>query len=123
MVYGWSKINSNKNLLLKLIGLVSINFIIAAFMYWSIIQSVNLTISFPALLLFTVLGSLAIFINITPANLGVKEAIYLFSAAVLGFSVNDILLIALVDRGVQFAVLFVLWIFASRLREKVVPTD
>ena len=123
VVYGWSKINSNKNLLLKLIGLVSINFIIAAFMYWSIIQSVNLTISFPALLLFTVLGSLAIFINITPANLGVKEAIYLFSAAVLGFSVNDILLIALVDRGVQFAVLFVLWIFASRLREKVVPTD
>ncbi|MEX0881685.1 MAG: lysylphosphatidylglycerol synthase transmembrane domain-containing protein [Candidatus Saccharimonadales bacterium] len=118
VIYGWSKIVSNKWLILRLISLVSANFLLATFMYWAIIESVHLSIGIPELLLFTVLGSLTIFINITPANLGVKEAIYLFSSSVLGFSVSDILLIAIVDRGVQFTVLFTLWIVSLRLKAK-----
>ncbi|MDP4038666.1 MAG: lysylphosphatidylglycerol synthase transmembrane domain-containing protein [bacterium] len=118
VVYGWSKITSDKKLMFRLIGLVSLNFLLAAFIYWAIIKSVHLDIGLPSLLLFTVLGSLAIFINITPANLGVKEAIYLFSSSVLGFSVSEILLIVLVERGVQFSILFVLWLFTTTTRTK-----
>jgi uncharacterized membrane protein YbhN (UPF0104 family) len=113
-IYGWGKISSDKMLVLKLLGITTFNLLISAIMYWAIITSVHLSIGLPELLLFTVLGTLTIFINITPANLGIKEAIYIFSASVLDFSVSQILLIALVDRGVQFSVLFLLWVFSKK---------
>lgn len=117
-INGWSKIVSNKKLMVKLLILTCVNLALTAFIYWAIIQSIGLSIKLPALLLFSVLGSLSIFVNITPANLGIKEAIYIFSATILGFSVGEMILIALVDRGVQFTVLLVLWLFVTTTRAK-----
>ena len=118
VVNGWSKIVSDKKLMLRLLSLTFVNLALAVIIYWSIVQSVDLSISLPALLLISVLGSLSIFVNITPANLGIKEAIYIFSAGILGFSIGEMILIALVDRGVQFSVLLALWLFASKLKVK-----
>ena len=118
VINGWSRIASNKELILKLLGLTCANLALTVVIYWAVIHSVGLNATLPALLLLSVLGSLSIFVNITPANLGVKEAIYIFSAGVLGFSVGEMVLIALVDRGVQFTVLLILWLFASRVQAK-----
>jgi uncharacterized protein (TIRG00374 family) len=113
---GWNHIISHRKLLIQLVLITLTNLSLTVFITWTIIQSLHLSIGFASLLLFSVLGSLSLFINITPANLGIKEAIYLFSAAVLGFSVSQVLSIALIDRGVQFMVLLILWLLFSKYR-------
>lgn len=116
MAAGWNKIVSNKQLLIRLLSITMFNFLISIIVAKLEISALHLSVSFPALLLFSVLGSLSLFINITPANLGVKEAIYLFSSAVIGLTAPQILSIALIDRGVLFAVLFCLWLYFSKYK-------
>ncbi|MDQ3075862.1 MAG: flippase-like domain-containing protein [bacterium] len=112
---GWNRIVENKKLLLQLILLSTFNLSVTIFISWLEIKALHLSISLPSLLLFSVLGSLSLFVNITPANLGVKEAIFIFSGSVIGFSTSEILSIALVDRGILFLVLFVSWLLMPRL--------
>jgi len=114
---GWNRIASNKTLLLKLLGITVVNFLLSITAAKLIISSLGLTIGTSALILFTVLGSLSLFVNITPANLGVKELIYIFSLGVIGFSVDQILMIALIDRGVLFIILLVSWISLGGLKK------
>lgn len=122
---GWNRITSNKKMMVRLFSLTLINASLALLTIWLIIKALHLSATFPELLLFSVLGTLSLFINITPANLGVKEAIYLFSSSVLGFSTAQILSIALIDRGVLFIVLLVLWLLSSKMkaRENLKITD
>lgn len=114
VVNGWASIVKEKRLVVKLTGLTLLNVISTIVLMGVIIGSLHFHISTAGLVLFSVLSSLSLFINITPANLGVKEAIYLFSASVLGFSTSQILSIALIDRGVFFGVLLLLWIASSK---------
>ncbi len=111
---GWNHIISHKKLLLGLSTVTAINLVLTILVTWLIILSLHLHAGFSVLLLFSVLGSLSLFINVTPANLGIKEAIYIFSGSVLGFSVAQIVLIALIDRGVTFLVLAVAWLTSGR---------
>jgi uncharacterized membrane protein YbhN (UPF0104 family) len=116
MLEGWNGIVANRKLMAKLTSLIVINFAMAMFVAKTEIVALHLTISFSALMLFSVLGSLSLFVSITPANLGVKEAIYIFSAHVIGFSTSQILSIALIDRGVLFITLVVLWLYSSKTK-------
>lgn len=122
---GWNHIISHKKLMLQLVMLTTINFLLTVGITYTIIRALQFSISAGPLILFSVLGSLSLFINITPANLGVKEAIYLFSSKVLGFSTAQILSIALIDRGVMFLLLFLLWLGTQGMRrrpaEEIVP--
>lgn len=111
---GWSRISESPWLVMQMAGVVLLNFFISVFITFVIISSLNLSIDLPRLILFGAIGSLGMFLNITPANLGVKEAIYVFSTSVIGLSVNQVLLIALIDRGVQFVVLLLLWLLVAR---------
>ncbi len=111
---GWNRITSNKRLMLQLIGLTVFNLLLVMGITLAIIHSLHLSIGFAQLLLMSVLSFLSLFINITPANLGIKEAIYIFSSTVIGFSVSQILLIALIDRGVLFVVLASSWLLFGR---------
>ncbi len=107
---GWDLILANKKIASKLMLLVIfITFLMVIGMY-CIVSSLGLDISIPSLVLFSVLGSLSVFINITPGNLGVKEAVYIACSAVIGLTTPQILSIALVDRAVMFIVLFLLWV-------------
>ncbi len=114
MVSGWNRIITDKKLLRRLILITAFNFLMSLAVAKLEINALHFTVSFPALILFSVLGSLSLFVNITPANLGVKEAIYLFSSSVIGLSAPQILSVALIDRGVLFTILFMLWLLLAR---------
>ena len=116
VMQGWNHIISHKKLLGQLIVLTFVGLLINIVNNYLIIHTLKLHITLAPLLLLSVLGSLSLFINITPANLGVKEAIYLFSSSVIGFSTPQILSIALVDRVVLFSVLFCLWLYFSKYK-------
>lgn len=121
VMQGWNHIISHKRLLAQLIILTFVGLLINIVNNFLIIHTLNLHITLAPLLLLSVLGSLSLFINITPANLGVKEAIYLFSSSVIGFSTPQILSIALVDRVVVFGVLFCLWLYFSKYKHVNAP--
>ena len=118
VLYGWNHIVSHRKLVIQLLGLTFAGLVLTATMTWMIIHSIHLNVSFAPLILFSVLSSLSLFINLTPANLGVKEAIYLFSSSVLGYTISQIVLIALVDRAVLFLVLMAMWGLSSKMRSK-----
>ncbi len=113
---GWRHIVSHKILMLQLIALTTFNLFIVMVINFTIIKSLHFSITLAPLILFSVLGSMSLFINITPANLGVKEAVYLFSSTILGFSTAQILAIALIDRGCVFLVLGSLWVVSNKLK-------
>jgi len=116
---GWNHIVSHKKLMLQLTTLTLLNLALTVLITLAIIKSLHLEITFAPLLLFSVLGSLSLFINITPANLGIKEAIYLFSSSILGFSTAQILSIALIDRSVLFLTLTLLWLTIPSIKKTV----
>lgn len=114
MTEGWSRIVKNKRLLMHLTVLVTIQLVLTIIIGWLEISSLNIVIGFPELLLFSVLGSMSIFISLTPGNLGVKEGIYILTASVIGLTTPQIVSIALIDRGILFGTLFVLWLIFGR---------
>lgn len=113
---GWQASVAKPKLLIQLLLLVFASFGITVLITATIVASLGLTISLPKLILFGAIGSLSLFLNFTPANLGIKEAIYLFSNSVIGFSTSQILLIALIDRGVLFFTLLLAWILSLRAK-------
>ena len=114
MTAGWNRIVRDRRLLFHLTGLITIQLGLTLAIGWLEFSSLNIAIGFPELLLFSVLGSLSIFVSLTPANLGVKEGIYLLTASVIGITTPQIVSIALIDRGILFGTLFLLWLVLGR---------
>lgn len=104
---GWERITNDKKLLGQLAAITTSQLFLTVGITWLIIHSLHLSAELGALLLFAVISSLSLFLNITPANLGIKEALYIFWGGVLGFSATQIISIALIDRGVMFIIMLV----------------
>jgi uncharacterized protein (TIRG00374 family) len=111
---GWRLILTNKKLMLGLFGLMIANTALLILSTYFIMSAIGIQLSVASLVLFSALGSLSVFINITPGNLGVKEAIYIIFSTVIGLTTAQILSAALIDRVVLFTVIFLLWLVYGR---------
>lgn len=118
MSVGWRRIIEDRTLLMHLSLLVLAQMILTILIAWFELLSLSISIGLGQLLLFSVLGSLSIFVSLTPANIGVKEAVYVITATIIGLSTPQILSLALIDRGILFITLAVVW--AAIGREKTV---
>jgi uncharacterized membrane protein YbhN (UPF0104 family) len=63
--------------------------------------------------IFTAIGTLSFLISITPAALGIKESLLMFSSRFLGITPSQALAVSLLDRSVNVAVLCLFFSFAS----------
>ncbi len=115
---GWDIIKKDTRLLLKLIFVTALSFATSCFITKVIALSLGIGITLPEVVLMSAIGSLSFVINITPANIGIKEAVYVFSATVLGLSGPEVLSIALVDRGVLFFIMLAMWAATAKTRNK-----
>ena len=68
----------------------------------------GIEIDFVKTLFLSSIGLLGLIISITPAGLGIQEAVAVFSASTIGISPVESLSVALLGRGVSVVVLFVL---------------
>jgi uncharacterized membrane protein YbhN (UPF0104 family) len=68
----------------------------------------GITVSYYSCLLLVSIGIFGLIIAVTPAGLGISEAILVFSAATIGITPTESLSVALLGRAVSFVVLFVL---------------
>ena len=102
---GWIVIKKDRMLLANL-GLLSFTgYAVKSLQLFFAYKALSLNVNFLATSLLSVLIVFSIFVNITPANLGVQEAIVSFFSALFGMGFNEGLLAALLLRmTVMFAV-------------------
>jgi uncharacterized protein (TIRG00374 family) len=129
IIEGWLLIVRDKRLITRLLGLTVVGFPLLLLTIYLVLSSIGLHVSFSGLLLLAALSSLSVFINVTPGNIGIKEAVFIFSSQAIGLTTPEILSYSLIDRGVLFIVLFFGWIFihthrnlTSKVLKDVEPT-
>ena len=114
MSAGWQAVAKDRGLFAGLTVLVIVQLGITTGILHFEFLALGLSVSFAGLLFLSVLSALSVFINITPANLGVKEGAYILSTSIVGLSSSQILAVAVVDRGALFATLGVLWLLLAK---------
>lgn len=112
---GWLLIKHDKKLLTKLISYTLINIILNALAFWVACSALGFTISLFASVIISLVAAFSIVIKITPANLGIHEAIIGFSAPLVGIGAGEGLMTALVIRGTGIIVIFLLGTLFSYL--------
>lgn len=105
---GWSIIKKRPRVIIALCVISIIQLLISALMLKLQFSVFGFQISFIEALFISSIGSLSLIISITPAGLGINEAITVFSALTLGISPTQSLSAALLGRAIQIIVLFIL---------------
>ena len=108
VINGWHLIKSNIKLVSTISILTIIQILIASYMLQLQFQVFGIEISFMKCLFLSSIGSLSILIAITPANLGIAEAVTVFSALTIGISAAESLSAAILGRLIQTVILFIL---------------
>ncbi len=106
---GWNIITEHKTLMWKLMSVTLGNFLITMIIVKLATTSLGFSIGFWPLVLYTALGALSLLLNVTPGSIGIREAIFIFSSAVLGLTTPQIFSISIVQNGVLFFVLLGAW--------------
>jgi len=117
MTTGWNRIVRNSRLLMHLCLVIIIQIMLSFCVAWLELRALSIRIGWAEIMLLSILGSMSIFVSITPANIGVKELIFIFTATTIGLTTPDILSVSIIDRGVLFSTLVILWIFFGRNKE------
>ncbi len=108
VVNGWHLIRGNLRVVLVILVLSVVQLLILAALLKLQFLVFGIEVSYAACLLLVSVGILGLIISITPAGLGISEAILVFSAATIGISPAQSLSVALLGRAVSVVVLFVL---------------
>jgi uncharacterized protein (TIRG00374 family) len=108
VINGWHILKRDKKLLTNVSFLIFIKLLIASIMLFLQFKIFGLGITYIKTIFLTAIGNLGILINITPAGLGINEAITVFSALTIGITAVESLSAAIFGRLVVTLVLFIL---------------
>lgn len=108
VVEGWNMIRTDKASLISLMLLDLLSVFIFSMRYYIAFRAFSLNISFFYCLMLAPLSILSTFISITPAGLGVREAVIGFSSKLLGTGLNPGMYVASLDRAVVMFWIFIL---------------
>lgn len=111
-------ISRNKNLLSKLFLVSFISMSANFFISYVEFSLLDISISLPALGLYTALVSISLLISLTPGAIGIREGILLVVASTMGITADDIVKVAVIDRGVHFILLAGLFMITRNSRLK-----
>jgi uncharacterized membrane protein YbhN (UPF0104 family) len=115
---GWRRMLAMPQLLVKLVGLAAIS--IAGQLLIAVVSfsSIGADIAWSALAVYVAIVTISLLVSVTPGALGVREAMLLLVSETLRVTDNEIIQVAVIDRGVTFALLFGLFLTtrSSRLR-------
>ncbi|MFH1367087.1 MAG: lysylphosphatidylglycerol synthase transmembrane domain-containing protein [Patescibacteria group bacterium] len=116
---GWNLIKNNTQVVFSVILFSLAQLLLLTLMLNLQFRVFGVNVSYFGTLILASMANLSLLISITPANLGINEAVIVFSAATLGISPTVSLASALLGRAVQIIVLFILGpIFSYKLIKK-----
>ena len=106
----WDRIVKNKKLLKQLILVTLGNIIFNTLIIYIEFIALGITINFPDLILYSCLSGVSLLISFTPGSLGIREAVFLISSQSIGLVEDQILQLAIIDRGILFVLLLIIMI-------------
>lgn len=118
VIDGWGVMRTNTRLLVELSLLNLVTFIISAITTYVLFVIFADQFTLVSVLMYTLLSTLALLINFTPGAIGIKEAIFIFSSGLIMLSTDQILQMAIVDRGTTFILLGILFLLSKLFPKK-----
>ena len=113
VINGWNLIKDNKKVVFSVALFSLIQILFGSLMIYLEFKVFGLDVGFIQSLFLTSISSLGILLAITPGNLGINEAIIVFSAATIGITPIESLSATLLGRAVSLVVLFILGLIFS----------
>ena len=101
---GWNRISSVKKLNSNLLTIYSLNYLFFLLEILIIIYFIGENFNFLNIVFYNSISVISNLIGITPASLGIKEALTIFSQDLIGLSLDNIIEILLIERFI--AILF-----------------
>ena len=108
MFEGWELMKSDSGLLIRMVLLALANIILNAASFWFACHALGFSVSFMAAAIVSLVAVFSVVIKLTPANLGVYEAMVCFTAPLVGLTVGEGLIAAILLRGVAIVPVFLL---------------
>ena len=85
--------------------------ILAVAIYYLELHFVKHGVKFKEVLSYTAIASLSLFVSLTPAGIGIREAFLIFSEKITNLNTNQVVLASLVDRSIYIIYLGIIGIF------------
>lgn len=105
---GWQLIKDNKKIIFYSFMISIIQILMSSISILILYSVFGITVSFFQALFISSVASLALLISITPGNLGVGEAINVFSAAIVGIGVTEALAVTISGKGITVMLILIL---------------
>jgi uncharacterized membrane protein YbhN (UPF0104 family) len=116
---GWHVMRKSTKTVRNLCSLTALNLFLASAGTWLEFAAFHMKdphgngIGFLQATIFTTIGTLSFLVSITPAALGIKESLLMFSSRFLEIAPSQALAVSLLDRSVNVVVLCLFFSFAS----------
>lgn len=105
---GWHLLKNKKSNIIFLFTLNVFAFIVFIFQTMLAFKSINISLNIFQLIFICTIALLSVFINITPGNLGVQEAVFSFSSYLLHIKLLDSIIVSLIIRFLNLIITFFL---------------
>lgn len=113
---GWNGILTRRRLVIKLFLTVVFGFLFIFFITLVEFKFITAQTSIPSLMLYSALSNLSLFISITPGAIGIRESLFLIFQNLMNLTTGDVLNIAVIDRGLVFVTLALLYLSTKVFR-------
>jgi uncharacterized protein (TIRG00374 family) len=108
VINGWHLIKNNKKIITITIIISLIQIFLAAINNQIIYQILGVQITLAKALFIAAIANLSIIIAITPGNLGIGDAINIFTANIIGIPLTEAIAATILLRAVNLAIIFIL---------------
>jgi uncharacterized membrane protein YbhN (UPF0104 family) len=110
---GWEIIAKDKKLLMNLVMITVGNFILMTITFAIQFSTLDIQSNLLTILLYNCLSGVSLLISLTPGALGVREGIFFLNSNVLEITNEQIMQLALLDRGITILTLFFWFVVLS----------
>jgi len=117
---GWNLIVENKRLLISLIFTTLSTFVVHTVLFFMEFKAMGIDSNFIKVALYNCLSAVSLLISFTPGSLGIREGIFVITSNILGISNDQIMQLALLDRGsmiISLVILFSLSVIIRNLKK------
>jgi uncharacterized protein (TIRG00374 family) len=98
---GWHQIKTELHLVFTVIIIFSLGSLVTAFTFFIGYRALSMDVGFLPIILISLVTQYSIFIKLTPANIGIREALFAFTSEIAGIGFNEGLMAALLFRGID----------------------
>jgi glycosyltransferase 2 family protein len=107
---GWNIIVDNKGLLFSLVFITLLAFVLHIFLFYIEFMALGIETNFINVVLYNCLSGVSLLVSLTPGSLGIREGIFVITSDILGITSEQVMQLALLDRGVMVVVLVGLFV-------------